>query len=139
MDRTLVAKIVGSAFVVFIFAAAVAGLQFYGVIAMTLGLICFGVVWVIGLAGLLFSEWFEQKEVRTKVFVGIFAASMWSVAVYSLNAWGWRHSPLNAPARVQEAKADSPTANEHNLNSQPKKRKPNPPQRVWKCQTLRRH
>jgi len=98
MNHTLVKRIVGSAFVVLVITFVVAGLQFYGVISMALGRICFFFAWWIGVAGIVFSEWLWQRRRRDKIAVGLSAALILGLCLFRLDGWAKAHGPTKTVA-----------------------------------------
>src|SRR5579862_6080347 len=98
MDRTFLNRILGGSVFCFCLLLVIAGLQFYGVINMTIGRICFICVFIAGASGILFSEtlW-KRDDVRDKIFVGIMAVILWGSAIYWLDGWARAHGPQPSP------------------------------------------
>jgi hypothetical protein len=91
LDHTVVKRILGSVFVVAILACAIAGLQFYGVIHVGLGRIFFGLIWVIGVSGIIFSERLWKESVFVKIFVGSLPAILLALVLIWLDGWARKH------------------------------------------------
>jgi hypothetical protein len=102
----------------------IAGLQFYGVIDMALGRICFVVAYLIGLGGIAFSEFLWDKEVSTKVFVAVIAATVWSAALFSLDVWARKHVPVQQVSGPLPPPKTSATDLAHDIARELEKSKP---------------
>jgi hypothetical protein len=103
MDHTLLRRFLGSSIVVVMLSLVIAGLQFYGVINMALGRLCFELVWVIGVVGIIFSEWVWKKKLWLKVVVGSVASAALGIGIYCLDAWAKTHGAPTSPSTPQIA------------------------------------
>lgn len=102
MGPTTVKRIIGSAFVVLIITFLIAGFQFYGVISAGLGELCFTAAWLIGTLWLIFSGWLWDREVSTKVFVGVIGSIIWGVCLLYVNGWAEGHRQVTRPTQTQK-------------------------------------
>jgi hypothetical protein len=110
MNHSLLKRIVGSAFVVLVVTFLIAGLQFYGVISIALGRICFLIAWFIGVAGIVFSEWLWQRRIRDKIVVGISAAFIFGLCLFFLDKWAKANGPTtNAAPEATSATSATPS------------------------------
>jgi hypothetical protein len=98
MDHTLFRRFLGSAIVVVMLSLVIAGLQFYGVINMALGRFCFESVWIIGVGGIIFSEWVWKKKFGLKLVIGVAASAVLGIGIYCLDAWAKTHGSLASPS-----------------------------------------
>jgi hypothetical protein len=98
MDHTLFRRFLGSAIVVVMLSLVIAGLQFYGVINMALGRFCFELVWIIGVGGIIFSEWVWKKKLWLKLVVGSVASAVLGIGIYCLDAWAKTHGSPVSPS-----------------------------------------
>ena len=97
LDHTLVKRIVGSALVVFIVTLLIAALTFYGVINMALARLCLILVFLLGVGGIVFSEWVWSQDRKMKIWVGIGATIVWAISLVGLDRWATRVNVSVAP------------------------------------------
>ena len=117
MDRTTAKRTLGSVFISLPLMFILTALKFYGVPGEGIGELCFLGAWLVGVAGIVFSEWLWERAVCDKVFVGISIAIVWGLALYGLNNWAMAHRPETpkiagvtiAPAPAPKPRSSSPT------------------------------
>jgi hypothetical protein len=118
MDRAILNRLLGSAIVALVLTLSVAGLQFYGVINMTLGRICFIGVFSVGCGGIVFSEWLWKQEVRTKVFAGMLGILLWAFVIWRMDEWARTHGPQAAVLNPTPTVSDTTKISKPGLSKQ---------------------
>ena len=114
MDRTTARKIIGSPFFSVPLMFVLTALKFYGVGGEVIGKLCLVGAWLVGVAGVVFSEWLWNRSIRDKIFISIMSSVAFGAMLFALNNWALAHRP------------DSPKVAEVTVTPAPALRSPSP-------------
>ena len=99
--RIILKRCAGSAIVALMFAFLIAALTTYGVINVGAARLFLLGLFVLGVGGIVFSEWLWSKAVATKIMVGVLVSIVWGVALIRLDQWARSHGPASETANAQ--------------------------------------
>lgn len=109
MDRTNAKRLLGSIFFTLTLTLIFQALKSYGVVSVIVGELCLVGAWLVGIIGLVFSEWTWNRSVREKIFITTIGAVIYGVVLLEFNDWAMAHRPEVNRAASVSASAPIPT------------------------------
>jgi hypothetical protein len=102
--HTLLKRIAGSAILILLLTCLIASLTFYGVIDVGLGRLFLILVFILGVGGVIFSEWLWKQDLAIKIVVGVVVCIVWAFALIKLDGWARSHGPMHEDTTTQTTK-----------------------------------